>query len=224
MIHGNAVSLTLIIVLLFSFTFVFGDITKPLLGGTQPLALKVTRLNPEEEKVYDYIRKLPGDFRIVYLPSAGISWPGDTNLSYEWTSAYVPKPELLRCPYHPLNREIISSLYSWMPNNHLGKLLGLASVKYLVYSRYEFFVSAIDFESTYMAGPVIDVVNGYANAWYIDPKEIGKENFTITLYFRPLSYFYLGLFISGLTLIGCVAFLFWSWWKVKKQKTQIFNK
>jgi hypothetical protein len=68
------------------------------------------------------------------------------------------------------------------------------------------------------------LANGYANAWYIDPKEIGEENFTITLYFRPQSYFYLGLFISGLTLIGCIVFLFWSWWKVKKQKAQIFNR
>jgi hypothetical protein len=68
------------------------------------------------------------------------------------------------------------------------------------------------------------LVNGYANAWYIDPKEIGEENFTITLYFRPQSYFYLGLFISGLTLIGCIGYLFWSWWKVKEQKAQIFNR
>jgi hypothetical protein len=68
------------------------------------------------------------------------------------------------------------------------------------------------------------LANGYANAWYIDPKEIGEENFTIALYFRPQSYFYLGLFISGLTLIGCIGYLFWSWWKVKKQKAQIFNR
>jgi hypothetical protein len=27
------------------------------------------------------------------------------------------------------------------------------------------------------------LVNGYANAWYIEPKEIGSPNFTITLYF-----------------------------------------
>jgi hypothetical protein len=65
------------------------------------------------------------------------------------------------------------------------------------------------------------LVNGYANSWYVDPKEIGRTDFVITLYFKPQSYFYLGLFISGITLIGCVVFLFWSWQKVKKQKAQI---
>jgi hypothetical protein len=57
------------------------------------------------------------------------------------------------------------------------------------------------------------LVNGYANAWYIDPKEIGKENFTITLYFRPQSYFYMGLTISGLTLLGCAGYVVYAWRK-----------
>ena len=51
------------------------------------------------------------------------------------------------------------------------------------------------------------LVNGYANAWYIDPKKIGSSNFTITLYFWPQSLFYLGLFISGATLLGCLGYL-----------------
>ena len=51
------------------------------------------------------------------------------------------------------------------------------------------------------------LVNGYANAWFIDPNEIGKQNFTITLYFWPQSLFYLGLFISGATLLGCLGYL-----------------
>ncbi|MDL1969860.1 MAG: alpha-(1-_3)-arabinofuranosyltransferase family protein [Candidatus Desulfofervidaceae bacterium] len=55
------------------------------------------------------------------------------------------------------------------------------------------------------------LVNGYANAWYIDPKKIGQRNFTITLYFWPQSLFYLGLFISGVTLLGCLGYLGWDW-------------
>jgi|GEM_PF-5989225 len=51
------------------------------------------------------------------------------------------------------------------------------------------------------------LVNGYANAWYIDPQKIGNSNFTITLYFWPQSLFYLGLFISGATLLGCLGYL-----------------
>ncbi|OQX52630.1 MAG: hypothetical protein B5M53_08085, partial [Candidatus Cloacimonas sp. 4484_209] len=57
------------------------------------------------------------------------------------------------------------------------------------------------------------LVNGYANAWYIDPKEIGQQNFTITLYFWPQSLFYLGLFISGATLLGCIGYLGYAWRK-----------
>lgn len=58
------------------------------------------------------------------------------------------------------------------------------------------------------------LVNGYANAWYIDPIELGTgENFTVTLYFKPQSYFYIGLIISGLTFIGCVGYLVWGWRK-----------
>jgi hypothetical protein len=55
------------------------------------------------------------------------------------------------------------------------------------------------------------LVNGYANAWYIDPKKISKQNFTITLYFWPQSLFYLGLFISGTTFLGCIGYLVYDW-------------
>jgi len=52
------------------------------------------------------------------------------------------------------------------------------------------------------------LVNGYANGWYIEPKELGLgQDFTLVLYFWPQSLFYLGLGISGLTLIGCIIFL-----------------
>jgi hypothetical protein len=51
-------------------------------------------------------------------------------------------------------------------------------------------------------------VNGYANAWYIDPKEIDRDGtFTITLYFLPQSLFYLGSIVSGLTLVVCIGYL-----------------
>ena len=43
------------------------------------------------------------------------------------------------------------------------------------------------------------------NAWYIDPEELG-ENFSIILDFLPQSYFYLGLLISGITLIVCILY------------------
>jgi hypothetical protein len=58
------------------------------------------------------------------------------------------------------------------------------------------------------------LVNGYANAWYIDPKVIDKDgdgNFTVTLYLLPQSLLYLGLFISGMTFICCLGYLLCDW-------------
>jgi hypothetical protein len=62
------------------------------------------------------------------------------------------------------------------------------------------------------------LVNGYANAWYIDPEEIdedGDGSFVVTLYFLPQSLFYSGLFISGMTFISCFGFLFYDWRRVR---------
>jgi hypothetical protein len=58
------------------------------------------------------------------------------------------------------------------------------------------------------------LVNGYANGWYIEPEKLGLgENFILVIYFWPQSLFYLGLFISGFTLIGCLSFLGYSSYK-----------
>ena len=47
----------------------------------------------------------------------------------------------------------------------------------------------------------------FLNGWHIDPSELEKNsdgNYTLYLYFKPQSYFYLGLIISGTTLISCL--------------------
>lgn len=63
------------------------------------------------------------------------------------------------------------------------------------------------------------LADGFANAWYIDPNEIDTHsdgNFSIILYFKPQSYFYIGLIISGLTLAFCIGYLILDW---RKRKT-----
>ncbi len=66
------------------------------------------------------------------------------------------------------------------------------------------------------------MVNGYANAWYIDPAELGAgEEFSITLYYQPQSLFYLGLIISGLTFVGCIILLLWVWTRGRKLKAKV---
>jgi len=54
------------------------------------------------------------------------------------------------------------------------------------------------------------IANGYANAWYIDPRKIDKDGdgrFAITLNFQPQGLFYVGLFISLATFIACIVYL-----------------
>jgi hypothetical protein len=86
-------------------------------------------------------------------------------------------------------------------------------------------LSITDSNSKLWEKPIFDdthqMVYGYANQWAIDPeyiranypKDYYKENpdgtidILMTMYFRPQSYFYLGLIISGLTLFGCVSYL-----------------
>ena len=54
------------------------------------------------------------------------------------------------------------------------------------------------------------LVNGYANGWYVEPGKLGLgEDFTLVMYFWPQTLFYLGLGISGATLLGCIGYLLW---------------
>jgi hypothetical protein len=51
------------------------------------------------------------------------------------------------------------------------------------------------------------MVNGYANAWFIDPETISKNadgSFEITLYYVPQSYYEVGLTVSSVTAITCL--------------------
>jgi hypothetical protein len=85
-------------------------------------------------------------------------------------------------------------------------------------------------ELTYLwKKPIFDdtheIVSEYANGWTIDPeyikenypKEFYKENqdgsieVEMVLYFKPQSYFYIGLLISTLILTLCIGYLLWDW-------------
>jgi len=52
------------------------------------------------------------------------------------------------------------------------------------------------------------IVNGFANGWYIEPKKVGLgEDFTLILYFYPQSLFYLGLLIAVIALTGGIGYV-----------------
>jgi len=76
------------------------------------------------------------------------------------------------------------------------------------------------------------IVYDYANGWEIDPnyikinfdKSFYKENpdgsidVELILYFKPQSYFYLGLVISVTTLLGCIGYLILNFIKKRKRR------
>jgi len=75
-------------------------------------------------------------------------------------------------------------------------------------------------------------VYDYANQWTIDPEYIkanfdksyykenpdGSIDIELTLYFKPQSYFYLGIIISGTTLILCLGYLGYTFYRQRKKK------
>jgi hypothetical protein len=78
------------------------------------------------------------------------------------------------------------------------------------------------FYDIFLRNPVLSdkhfLVNGFANAWWIDVEELEKQDiikkradgtydFSIIIEFEPQKYFYLGLGISGVTLLGCLSYL-----------------
>lgn len=152
--------------LILTLPFINGNMNKPLSRGrTQPFSVQVNKINPEDKLVYDFFKANPDDFRISYLPPALMSWPGvNTDLSYEWNVilGLSPKPEFFGIPYSsPLSYGFTQSLYSLTPSPYLGKLLGLANVRYIVYPHYSFFVSFKDFIPGYYSPIVAEGFKDY---------------------------------------------------------------
>jgi len=89
--------------------------------------------------------------------------------------------------------------------------------------------------------PVFDekhqLANEWANAWEIDPDYIkdhyssnyykqntdGSIDIELILFFKPQLYFYLGLIVSGTTLIFCLGYLIFDWLKNRKKRKIIVN-
>jgi hypothetical protein len=73
----------------------------------------------------------------------------------------------------------------------------------------------------------------YANSWNIDINKLCNNNsacvknpdgngynFELVLEFWPQKLYYVGLFIDGTALIGCLSYLVWSWVRGKKEKEE----
>ncbi|GFP32808.1 hypothetical protein HKBW3S42_01116, partial [Candidatus Hakubella thermalkaliphila] len=65
---------------------------------------------------------------------------------------------------------------------------------------------------TWLKEPLPDhehfLVNGYANAWYIRPEDAGeRKDYEVIIEYWPQKLFYIGLAVSGATLLACLAYL-----------------
>lgn len=71
---------------------------------------------------------------------------------------------------------------------------------------------------------------GFLNGWHVDPSKLQKNSngeYELIIYFKPQSYFYIGLIISLTTLVLCITYLFLYWWinrKPKVAKIKIDNR
>jgi hypothetical protein len=88
----------------------------------------------------------------------------------------------------------------------------------LGFGKYEFVNSAAHY-----------VANGYANGWFVDTDELcrakhlcvqnpdGSYDIDMVIEFWPQRWFYLGLFISGTTLTGCIGYLLFDVWRGRRR-------
>lgn len=54
------------------------------------------------------------------------------------------------------------------------------------------------------------LANNYANSWYITPTDSdGRESYKLIIEFWPQRFFYIGIAISALSFVGCLAYLAW---------------
>ncbi len=69
------------------------------------------------------------------------------------------------------------------------------------------------------------IANSFANGWWVDPAKFpaglknSSGNYTVTLEYWPQRLVYSGGAISGLTLLGCIGYLFYAWRKRRRGRT-----
>ena len=153
----------LLVLLVFLSPYLSGGLVRDYDKKTtpQPLTLKITPIHPEDGEVYAWLRDQRLECRAAYLPPIGITWPGDTNRTFEWSSAYSPKPFALAFMTHPLGREAVRALYAEYPNRNASRLMGLLSIGFLPYPEYEHAYTYEDFQPGYRPEGDLPMVDGY---------------------------------------------------------------
>lgn len=130
------------IVSLVIYPFLSGDMNKPLnLMFDQPLSLVSTKPKNEEKRLYEFLERQK-DIRVSYLPAAYNSFVGETDLNFEWSTAFSLVPEFMSDINikEPLSKYIQTLMVydnQDVPVKHLGKLFGLAGSKYIIFPEYK---------------------------------------------------------------------------------------
>ncbi len=130
--------------------------------------------------------------------------------------------------YLKSNKEFASEMFLNAEKKHIGN-----SIEYISKDKFAFKLTDLSylwrkpiFEDTH------ELVYDYANGWTIDPEYIkanyppeyyhenpdGSIDIQLTLYFKPQSYFYLGIIISVTTFTGCIIYLIIDTIKTKRRK------
>lgn len=133
--------------------------------------------------------------------------------------------------YNFNNKDTINTSLSFYKINPLSYVIKAENVKnpffvvfsenfnkdwkaYIKYNENDFDLKNYKFNLAYFStlkNPIKECnhffVNGYANAWYIEPAE-NSENFEIIIYFKNQNILYISLTISILIIIGSILFLF----------------
>jgi hypothetical protein len=150
-------------VALFVSPFLAGGLTRPFDPDRdlQPMTLRQTPINPEVASVYGFLRDRRDAFRVTYLPPIGITWPGNTDYTFEWTSAYSPKPFFMAFKTHPLAGPVFSGFYAERPSTKVARLLGLGSCRFLIYPRYDHAYTYDDFQPAYAPPAMVDGYKDY---------------------------------------------------------------
>jgi len=127
--------------IIYAFPFVFGRINQPILKGTQPLCLILNNTSPAEQIVFDFFKNEKGDFRRSFLPPGHSAYVEEKDPIGGFNHSYLlyPHAEFIGSIQNeePFTRFMVYNLYAQNINTkYLGKLFGLANVKYILFPKY----------------------------------------------------------------------------------------
>ncbi|OGX15652.1 MAG: hypothetical protein A2166_02665 [Omnitrophica WOR_2 bacterium RBG_13_41_10] len=119
-------------------------------------------------------------------------WPGEVRFQKINPTKYLVQLKKTMDPFWLIFKESFDKDWKIYLNNSKHKFI-FADIQYL-------FQKPLNIRH--------QLVNGYANGWYIKPEDIGlREDTNLIIYFWPQSLFYLGIIISLVTFAGCLLYL-----------------